>query len=152
MIIGLSADSKQYLYDVVSEYLKQNGYEVKTYGALAGENAADYVSAAGDLAEAIAIGECDEGVLLCNTGTGVSIVANKVAGVRAAVCVDEFSAEIAKIANNANILVLSMRLTGDMLARQILDRWFATDPAKADERRRGLHQRTDEFDRKHRRA
>lgn len=75
---------------------------------------------------------------------------NKIPGVRAALCVDEFSAELAKIANNANALILSMRLTGDMLARQILDTWFATDPATANERRLRLHQKTDEFDRKHR--
>ncbi len=149
MIVGLSADSRQHLFDVVREYLEKKGFEIRTYGALCGEEA-DYVDAASVLAESVARGECDQGVLFCNTGTGVSIVANKVAGVRAALCVDEYSAEIARIANNANVLILSMRLTGDMLARQILDRWFGTDPSTASERRLRLQRKTEGFDDRYR--
>lgn len=150
MQIGLSADSVQHLPEYVEQYLRERGMEVKKFGALAGESA-DYVDSARSLAEAVADGVCDEGILFCNTGTGVSIVANKVPDARAAFCVDEFSAKIARLANNANIIILSMRLTGDMLARQILDVWFSTDPAEADERRKNLHRKTNEVDAAYRR-
>lgn len=149
MTIGLSADSRQHLCDFVRQYLESHEYEVKLYAALSGDEA-DYIDAAGQVAEAVSRGECDQAVLFCNTGTGVSIVANKVPGIRATYCVDEFTARIARLANNANILILSMRLTGDMLARQILDTWFASDPNEASERRKHLHQKTDDFDRKYR--
>jgi ribose 5-phosphate isomerase B len=145
MRIGLSADSVQHLPEYVESYLAERGVEIQKYGALAGEKA-DYVDAARSLAEAVASRTCDEGILFCNTGTGVSIIANKIPGARATLCVDEFSAKIAKLANNANIIILSMRLTGDMLARQILDVWFQTDPADAEERRKVFHKKTDELD------
>lgn len=151
MRIGLSSDSVQHLPEYVQEYLAEKGFELRLYGALAGETS-DYIDAATALAEAVASGECDDGVLFCNTGTGVSIVANKIPGARAAVCTDEFTATIARLANNANIIILSMRLTGDMLARQILDVWFSTDAKDADERRKNLHRKTDEVDRKYRRS
>lgn len=151
MTIGVSTDSMQHLPELVVDYLREKGHEVMKYAACAEpEGKFDYIDAAEALAEAVADGICDQGILFCNTGTGVSIVANKVSGVRAALCVDEFSAEIARIANNANVLILSMRLTGDMLARQILDKWFATDPSQANDRRLGLHRKTQEFDLKHR--
>lgn len=150
MRIGLSADSVQHLPAYVSEYLEERGAEVINFGALTGEPT-DYVDAARALAEAVVEGSCDEGILFCNTGTGASIVANKVPGVRAALCVDEFSARIARLANNANVIILSLRLTGDMLARQILDVWYSTDPADAEERRKTLHRKVDDLDAEYRR-
>ncbi len=151
MTIGISADTRQHLPEMVKDYLVEHGHKVTSYAALAQESPdCDYIDAASALAEAVSSGECEQGILFCNTGTGVSIIANKVPGVRATLCVDEFSAEIARIANDANVLILSMRLTGDMLARQILDKWFATDPSTANERRLNLHRKTHEFDERYR--
>jgi len=76
-------------------------------------------------------------------------VANKVPGVRAALCPDSFSASIAKLANNANVIVLGMRLTGEMLAREIVDTWLTTEPS-TEERRMNFHRKTDELDQKYR--
>jgi len=149
MKIALGADSHQHIADVVTDYLKEKGIEPIPCAALAG-NQADYVDAAREVGEKVSKGECEQGILFCNTGTGVSIIANKIYGVRAALCVDTFSAEIARLANNANILILSMRLTGDMLARQILDVWFATQPS-TEPRRVNFHRKTDELDKLFRR-
>jgi len=80
------------------------------------------------LAEAVARGECDEGVLFCWTGTGSSIAANKVKGIRAALCVDAETARGAKKWNHANILVMSLRITSAAMAKEMLDVWFETIP------------------------
>ncbi len=144
MTVALGADTHQHIADVVMEYLKEKNIGMVTCGALAGKTA-DYVDAAREVGEKVARGECDQGILFCNTGTGVSIIANKIPGVRAALCVDTYSAEIARLANNANVLILSMRLTGDMLARQILDVWFSTEPS-TEPRRVNFHRKTDEID------
>lgn len=114
-------------------------------GALRGQ-VADYVDAAREVAEAVASGRVEQGLLFCNTGTGVTIVANKIPGVRAALCVDAFSARIARLANNANVLVIGMRLTGEPLAREIVDAWLDT-PASQEPRRINFHRKTDEVDR-----
>ena len=76
----------------------------------------------------VARGEADTGVLFCWTGTGASIAANKVAGVRAALCTDATTAEGARKWNDANVLVLSLRLTSPQVAHEMLDAWFATEP------------------------
>ena len=112
-------------------------------GALRGV-AADYADSGRAVAEKVAVRECEYGILLCN-GTGASIAANKVPGVRAALCVDTFSARISKLANNANVLVLSMRLCGDMLAREIIDEWLATAPS-TEPHRVAFHRKVDELD------
>jgi ribose 5-phosphate isomerase B len=77
--------------------------------------------------EAVASGACDTGVLFCWTGTGASIAANKIAGVRAALCTDAATAAGARTWNDANVLVLGLRLTSPELAKEMLDAWFATD-------------------------
>lgn len=81
---------------------------------------------AGQVAEAVAQGEADEGIVLCWTGTGVSLAANKVAGIRAALCADAETARGARLWNKANVLALSMRLTTPALADEILESWFST--------------------------
>src|SRR5687768_3222879 len=101
MKMALSSDSVNSLTGAVVQHLASKDIEVVQCGALASE-AADYVDAALDVAEAVASGRAEQGLLFCNTGTGVTIVANKVPGVRAALCVDAFSARIARLANNAN--------------------------------------------------
>jgi RpiB/LacA/LacB family sugar-phosphate isomerase len=149
MKMALSSDSVNSLTGAVVQHLTSKNIEVVQCGALASE-AADYVDAALDVAEAVASGRAEQGLLFCNTGTGVTIVANKVPGVRAALCVDAFSARIARLANNANVLVIGMRLTGEPLAREIVDAWLETAPSQ-EPRRVNFHRKTDEVDRRYRR-
>ena len=78
------------------------------------------------VAEAVAAGAADEGILFCWTGTGVTIAANKVPGIRAALCSDAETARGARLWNNANVLCLSLRRTSEVIAREILDAWFST--------------------------
>jgi ribose 5-phosphate isomerase B len=148
MKMAVGSDSENNLTREIIEYLESKGIELFRYGALAGE-AADYVDAARGVGEAVSTGRTDQGLLFCNTGTGVTIVANKVPGVRAALCPDNYSAEIARLANNANVLVLGMRLTGEMHAREIVDTWLATSPS-TEERRINFHRKTDLVDREFR--
>lgn len=147
-MIAVGSDSVQHLGEVVMQHFAERGIAVTACGALAGREV-DYIDSALEVGEKVAGGQCQFGVLLCNTGTGASIIANKVPGVRAALCVDAFSARIARLANNANVLVLSMRLTGDMLAREILDEWLATSPS-TEPRRAAFHRKTDEVDARYR--
>ena len=144
MKIAVGSDSAQHIGEVVVAHLRGKGIDVLPCGALAGEKA-DYVDSGRAVAEKVAAGECDLGILLCNTGTGASIVANKVPGVRAALCFDSFSARISRLANNANVLVLSMRLCGDMLAHEIIDEWLATAPS-TEPHRMNFHRKVDELD------
>ena len=149
MKMAIGADSIRHITEALREYLTGKGIELVPCGALAGREA-DYVDAAREVAEKVASGECEQGLCFCNTGTGVSIVANKVPGVRAAFCVDGYSAQIARLANNANVLVLSMRYTGEGLAREIMDAWLATGPSD-EPRRKAFHLKTDELDELYRR-
>lgn len=150
MRMAVGSDSETNLTRVITEYLESKGIELTCFGALAGREA-DYVDAARDVGEAVASGRSDQGLIFCNTGTGVTIIANKVPGVRAALCPDSYSAEIARLANNANVLVLGMRLTGEMHAKEIVDTWLATGPS-TEERRVNFHRKTDQVDREYRAA
>lgn len=144
MKIAVGGDNTYHVTGEVCGYLEGKGYELVRCGALSGKTA-DYVDAAREVAEHVASGECEQGLLFCYTGTGVTIIANKISGVRAALCVDEFSAQIARLANNANVIVLSVRLTTEHHAKQILDMWFATAPSD-EPRRVNFHRKTDEVD------
>lgn len=153
MKIAIGCDIYAYsaVCDNLADYLeKEKKYEVIKCGAMAGKDKTDFVDAGIEVAELIANKTVDYGVLLCNTGTGVTIVANKVPGVRAALCYDEFSAKISKLANNANAIGLSLRFCGETLLKSILDTWFETDPS-TEERRVNFHRKTDELDAKYRR-
>jgi ribose 5-phosphate isomerase B len=146
--IAVGSDSITGLTKVISEYLETKGIDLIRCGALA-EKEADYVDAAEEVAESVSKGDSDQGLIFCNTGTGVTIIANKIPGVRAALCPDGYSAKIAKLANNANVLVLGMRLTGEMHAKEIVDTWLETAPS-TEERRVNFHRKTDEVDRRYR--
>lgn len=150
MRIAVGGDSVSNLSKTIVAHLADKGHNVLMFGAIAGQQA-DYVDAAQAVAEAVASGQCDQGLLFCNTGTGVTIIANKVPGVRAALCVDIFAAQIARLANNANVIVLSVRLTGEMLAKEIVDAWLETQPS-TEERRMNFHRKTDEVDAQYRKA
>ncbi len=150
MRMAVGSDSECHLTDAITEYLQSKGLELVRCGALSGESA-DYVDAARGVAEAVSSGDCEQGLIFCNTGTGVTIVANKVPGVRAALCVDNFSAKIARLANNANVVVLGMRLTGEIHAKEIVDTWLQTGPSD-EPRRVNFHRKTDELDELYRKS
>jgi len=144
MKMAVGSDSTSHFATAICAYLEEKGVELLRCGQCCGEQA-DYVDAARAVAEQVAAGRCDQGLLFCTTGTGVTIIANKVPGARAALCVDAFSARIARLANNANVLVLSMRYTGEMLGKEIVDEWLATAPS-TEPRRVNFHRKTAELD------
>ncbi|MGV8096346.1 MAG: RpiB/LacA/LacB family sugar-phosphate isomerase [Mangrovibacterium sp.] len=152
MKIAIGCDIYAYsdVCDKLAEYLeKEKKFEVIKCGAMAGKDKADFVDAGIEVAEKVADKTVDYGVLLCNTGTGITIVANKVPGVRAALCYDEFAAKISKLGNNANAIALSVRFCGEKLLKSILDIWFETDPS-TEEWRVNFHRKTEELDNKYR--
>jgi ribose 5-phosphate isomerase B len=144
MKMAVGSDSASHFATAICAHLEEKGVELLLCGQCCGEQA-DYVDAARAVAEHVAAGRCDQGLLFCTTGTGVTIIANKVRGARAALCVDAFSARIARLANNANVLVLSMRYTGEMLGKEIVDEWLATAPS-TEPRRVNFHRKTEELD------
>lgn len=125
MRIAVGSDERNVMTDALVEDLRRRGHEVILIGPLAGEQQAwpDVGHAVG---VAVASGQADQGIVCCYTGTGVSIAANKVPGVRAALCHDAQTAAGARKWNDANVLALSLRTTTIDLAREILDAWFAT--------------------------
>ena len=107
-------------------YLKDKGLEYKDYGTYT-EESCDYPVYAGKVARAILSGECDRGILICGTGIGISIAANKFKGIRAAVCHDCFSAQATREHNDANILAMGARVVGPGLAVKITDTFLNTE-------------------------
>lgn len=134
MKISIGADERLHVVDVVLDYLKDNGHQATWYGPEKGETR-PWPEIARRVALDVQSAEADEGILFCWTGTGVSMAANKVKGVRAALCADAETARGARLWNNANVLCLSMRQVSEVVAREILDMWFATSyqPNEADE-------------------
>ncbi len=124
MKIAVASDEKTFLTDFVIEELKRRGHEVIPLGPLAGEPL-PWTLASEKLADMVASGQADEGVLFCYTGTGASIAANKVPGIRAALCADAQTARGARWWNDANVLVMSLRATSPEVAKEILDAWFS---------------------------
>jgi len=116
----------------IMKHLEKRGFEYKDYGTYS-EASCDYPEYGRAVAKAVASGECELGILICGTGIGISITANKVPGIRAALCGDCFSAEATRQHNNANILALGARVTGPGLALKIVDTFLDT-PFSNDER------------------
>jgi ribose 5-phosphate isomerase B len=133
MRVVLGSDDKTALTDAVVADLEARGATVALVGPPAGD-ALEWADVGRTVGEQVARGDADTGVLFCWTGTGASIAANKVRGVRAALCTDASTAAGARKWNDANVLVLSLRLTSPDVAREMLDAWFATaaDPSEAD--------------------
>ncbi len=120
MKIALGSDHGGYnLKNEIMAYLKENGYEIKDFGTYSTESC-DYPDYALKVAEAVASKEFEFGILVCGTGIGISISANKVPGIRAALCSDTFSAHATREHNNANILALGERVVGASLAIDIV--------------------------------
>lgn len=116
----------------VVKHLKERGFEIKDYGCDSTASC-DYPVYAQAVAEAVSSGECELGILICGTGIGMSMAANKVDGIRAALCADCFSAKATREHNNANILCMGARTTGPGLALMIAD-MFVDTPFSNDER------------------
>ncbi len=115
----------------VKEHLDKQGIEYKDYGTY-GTEACDYPVYAKKVARAILDGECDKGILICGTGIGISITANKFRGIRAALCSDCFSAEATRQHNDANILAMGERVVGPGLACKIVDTFLNTPFSEAE--------------------
>jgi ribose 5-phosphate isomerase B len=124
MKIVVASDEKTVLTDFVVDDLKKRGHELILLGPLVGEEI-PWTLVSEQLADAVAKGEADEGVLFCYTGTGASIAANKVPGIRAALCGDAQTAQGARWWSDANVLVMSLRATSIEVAKEVLDAWFS---------------------------
>ncbi len=121
-----------YLKQTVIKHLQDRGIEVKDFGTYTPDSC-DYSDFAKPVAQAILDGECDRGILICGTGIGISITANRFPGIRAANCTDCFMAEATRQHNDANILALGARVVGEGLALKIVDTFLDT-PFSYDER------------------
>lgn len=129
MQITVSSDEHSPLVDAVIEEIERRGHSVEYFGPRAGEPASeanDWPLVTVEAVARVADGRADEAVVMCWTGTGASLVANKVAGIRAALCHDAETARGARVWNHANVLALSLRATPIPIAREILDAWFST--------------------------
>ncbi len=127
MNIAVGSDHAGYeLKKTVCAWLERNGHQVNDMGPYSGDSV-DYPDYARKVAEAVAAGEFDQGVLLCGTGIGVSITANKVPGIRAALACNPEFATLARQHNNANIICFSARFTDGPTIERSLENWFAAD-------------------------
>jgi ribose 5-phosphate isomerase B len=124
--IALGSDEKSHLTDFVEQELRRRGHDVALFGPPNGDTAL-WPDVAEAVARRVADREADEGVLFCWTGTGVSMAANKVPGIRAALCGDAETARGARAWNQANVLCMSLRGTSEIVAREILDAWFSAE-------------------------
>ena len=126
-MIALGSDQGGYgLKQEVIKHLQEKGLEYKDYGSY-DEKSCDYPVYAKKVANAIVSGECDKGILICGTGIGISIAANKVKGIRAALCHDVFSAQATREHNDANILAMGARVIGPGHALKIVDTFLETE-------------------------
>ncbi len=122
--IAVTSDELYPIHETLLALLKERGLEVYLFGALRSGKEESWVDSATDAARAVQEGTCAEGIFCCWTGTGISIAANKVKGVRAALCTDAETAAGARLWNHANVLCLSNRLLTEDGLRHILEAWF----------------------------
>lgn len=135
MRIAVAADEDTGVARLVVDELIARGHQVLLHGALNPEDSPGWAWASEAAARDVAEGRADQAVVCCWTGTGASIAANKVAGVRAALCVDAATAAGARRWNDANTLALSLRITSTAVLTEVLDAWFTAEPsAEADDR------------------
>lgn len=133
MRIAIGSDSAAELTEALKAELEKRGHSLAVFGPLIqGEANRDWPLVAADVAKAVAEGNADEGIVCCWTGTGVSIAANKIPGIRAALAGDAETARGARIYNHANVLALSLRATSIPAMKEILNAWFNT-PVKEGE-------------------
>lgn len=125
MKIAIGSDEKNYLTDHVVELLKKRDIDLVLCGSLA-DKKTEWTDVAEEVATRVAGKECEQGILFCCTGTGVSMAANKVPGIRAALCADAQTASGARKWNDANVLAISLRATSPSVAEEIIDAWFSS--------------------------
>ncbi len=126
MKIAIGCDHGAYaLKEKVKAHLTEKGYEVRDFGTNSTDSC-DYPDFAGPAAQAVASGECEKGIVLCTTGIGVSITANKVRGIRCALLHDLLSAKMTRQHNDTNMMALGAAITGEKLALEIVDVWLTT--------------------------
>ena len=123
-MIALGSDHAGFaLKETLKAYLKEKGFETYDYGTY-DENRCDYPVYSYRVAKAVAEGKADKGILVCGTGVGSSIAANKVNGIRCVCCSDPYSAELSRRHNDSNVLALGSRVIGEELAKMIVDMWL----------------------------
>ncbi|WP_333772003.1 RpiB/LacA/LacB family sugar-phosphate isomerase [Streptomyces sp. IBSBF 3136] len=130
MRISVSSDMDEPVARLLVEELRRRGHEVRAHGALRPGADPQWAVCSEAAAREVAEGAADQAVVCCWTGTGASIAANKVRGVRAALCTDAATAEGARRWNDANVLALSLRLTSAPVLTEILDSWFTAEPSQ----------------------
>ena len=129
MRVSVAADERTGVAEAVVDELRRRGHEPVVHGALAEGERDDWAWASEAAARDVAAGAADQGIVCCWTGTGASIAANKVPGIRAALCGDAETARGARKWNDANVLALSLRSTSPALLEEILDAWFDGEPS-----------------------
>jgi ribose 5-phosphate isomerase B len=138
MRISVAADERTGVADAVVEQLRARGHEPVPHGALSDDERDDWAWCSEAAARDVAEGRAEQAVVCCWTGTGASIAANKVGGVRAALCADAQTAAGARRWNDANVLALSLRTTSEAQLEEILDAWFGGAPSDEDDDRANI--------------
>ncbi|MEV5935041.1 RpiB/LacA/LacB family sugar-phosphate isomerase [Streptomyces sp. NPDC052079] len=138
MRISVSSDMDEPVARALLAELRDRGHEVSPHGALSPGDDPQWAVCSAAAAREVADGSADQAVVCCWTGTGASIAANKVPGVRAALCTDAYTADGARRWNDANVLALSLRLTSAPVLKEILDAWFKASPSDDPEDRRNV--------------
>ncbi len=129
--IAVCSDEPYGVHATIEREIERHGHQCLRFGAFGGGSEVAWATIAERAGRAIVDGDCSEGVFLCWSGTGISMAANKLPGIRAALCFDASTASAARIWNQANVLCLSNRMLSDDVAKEILEAWFET---KADDR------------------
>lgn len=127
MKLGIGSDHGGFeLKEHIKNHLKENGYEFEDFGTF-DEESVDYPEIGRKVAEEVKVGNVDLGILVCGTGIGIGISANKVSGIRCAICSDVYSARMSRAHNNANMISIGGRVVGRDLAFEIIDTWLKTE-------------------------
>lgn len=127
-MIAIGSDHAGYALKIeIIKYLQEKGLEYKDLGTCDGTCSVDYPDYGMSVAEAVSRKECEKGIIVCGTGIGISISANKVSGIRAALCTDSFMAKMSRQHNDANVLALGARVVGIDLALDIVEAWLNTE-------------------------
>ena len=125
-MIAIASDHGGFdLKESVKRHLAERGFEVKDFGTY-DKNSCDYPDFGRAAAEAVASGECEKGIVICTTGIGISIVANKVTGIRCALCSETTTARLTREHNDANVLAMGGGMTGELLGNEIVDVFLDT--------------------------
>jgi ribose 5-phosphate isomerase B len=129
MRIAVAADERTGVAEAIAGELERRGHRISAHGALNESERDDWAWATEAAAREVAESRAEQAVVACWTGTGASIAANKIAGIRAALCTDAETARGARVWNDANVLALSLRATSEALLAEILDAWFTAEPS-----------------------